>query len=264
MIKKFNLKRSFLQLVLFLLTWCGIAQAKMEFPKPYSPPRLMNDYVGLLEASQQADIERRLVAFDDSTGIQLAVVIYDDLKGYEIDEYAIALLREWGIGNKKTNSGVLLLICPEQHRVFITTGYGMEGVLPDATLGQIIDHEITPSFKHKDYYEGVLNGVNAIMQLSKGEYHDKRVKEPKTKGWVILLFIIFILIFVFFGRNNRGGGGMHVSSGAAEALFWGSMIGSRRGGWGGGSGGGFGGGSDSGFGGFGGGSGGGGGAGGSW
>lgn len=263
MFKRNSLKRFYILSLLFLLLLgLSAAQAKMQFPKPSSPARLMNDYVGLLDATQQSDIERRLVAFDDSTGIQLAVVIYDDLGGYEIDEYAIALLREWGIGNKKTNSGVLLLISPAQHRIFISTGYGMEGVLPDATLGQIIDHEITPSFKHKDYYEGVLNGVNAIMQLSKGEYHDKRVKEPKTRGWVILLFIIVVLIMIFFGKNKNGGGGMHVSSGAADALFWGSMMGARRGGWGGGFGGG--GGGDSGFGGFGGGSGGGGGAGGSW
>ena len=257
-----QLKQAIVQLFLVLLTFFGVAQAKMEFPKPSSPARLMNDYVGLLDATQQADIERRLVAFDDSTGIQLAVVIYDDLGGYEIDEYAIALLREWGIGSKKTNSGVLMLISPSNHRIFITTGYGMEGVLPDATLGQIIDHEITPSFKHQNYYEGVLNGVNAIMDLSKGEYHDKRSKEPKTKGWVVLLFMVVILIIVFFRRNNNGGGGMHISSGAADALFWTSVLSSRRGGWGSDSSG-FGGG-DSGFGGFGGGSGGGGGAGGSW
>ncbi|MCX8478462.1 MAG: TPM domain-containing protein [Chitinophagales bacterium] len=261
MIKTIQLKQVFVQIIVALLTLLGVAQAKMEFPKPSSPPRLVNDYVGLLDAAQQADIERRLVAFDDSTGIQLAVVIYDDLGGYEIDEYAIALLREWGIGNKKTNSGVLMLISPANHRIFITTGYGMEGVLPDATLGQIIDHEITPAFKHNDYYGGVLNGVNAIMDLSKGEYHDKRAKEPKTRGWVLLLFVIIILILVFFRRNNNGGGGMHISSGAAEALFWTSVLSSRRGGFGGGFGSG---GGDSGFGGFGGGSGGGGGAGGSW
>ena len=259
------------KLVLFLiasLLFTASLQAKMEFPAQPNPPRLVNDFSNILNDEELVSLERQLVAFSDSTGIQIAVVTLNDLNGYEIGEYAVGLLREWGIGGKKNNTGVLFLIAVNERKLYITTGYGMEGALPDGKLQLIINNEVKPQFKNKDYYQGIQNGVNSIIALSKGEYKETTVRNLRGKRTPIwLLVIIVILILVFIMRSNNGGGtSIHRGgfSDVANTLFLASLLNSGRsrggdfGGWGGGGG------DSGGFGGFGGGSGGGGGAGGSW
>jgi len=224
---------------------------------------LVNDFTGTLTADQAAALEKKLVAFDDSTSTQIAVVIIPSLNGNEIADFNVKLFRAWGIGNKKTNNGAVLLIAKDDHRLNITTGYGLEGALPDITCKQIIDDIIVPKFKGDDYYHGIDEGTTAIMQAVKGEFtapEGYNNKGTGSAGKIFKAIFFIILIIIILASKGGGGGGSFMSRRGFAAWTIGNMLssGGSGGGWGGGGGGG------GGFGGFGGGSSGGGGASGSW
>ena len=253
-------------ITILLLVFTGLLYGQNIPPKPV-PPKLVNDYSNLLSADQKASLEQKLVAFDDSTSIQIAIVIVSSLQDYEPVDFATKLGRAWGIGNKKTNNGVLVLIStePGRRKIFIAPGYGMEGALPDIICKQIIDNDITPNFKQENYYRGLDLGTNSILKAGRGEYkapagYNKRDKGEGGSIWIFILILILVVFLLGAGRGGGGrGGGMMSRRGyhSVPPILWFP-------GGGGGGGGGFGGGGGGGFGGFGGGSFGGGGAGGSW
>ena len=226
-----------------------------------APKRLVNDFSNTLTGPQIQALENKLVAFDDSTSTQIAVIIIPSLNGNDVSDFNLKLGRAWGIGGKEFNNGVVLLIAKDEHKLNIATGYGVEGALPDVTAKHIIDDVIVPKFKGDDYYRGIDEGTDAIMRAVKGEYTaPANYRKKGTSLGRIIFYIFMIIIFLgIFGGGSKGGGSFMSRRGFA-AWTIGSMLG------GGGSGGGWsgGGGSSGGFGGFGGGSFGGGGASGSW
>jgi uncharacterized protein len=258
--------------ILFSVLSMSFLQAQNVLPKP-NPAKLVTDMAGVLSAEQKAILENKLVALDDSSSNQIAIVLVKTLDGYPIEEYATKLFREWGIGNKKTNNGVLILASIDERKIRIEVGYGLEGAIPDITTASIIRNDIVPSFKTGEYYHGLDLATNSLSKAAVGEYKVQREKVSKGKGsgggsLITFLIILVIVIALVSGGGRGGGGGMMSRRGAgniAETLFWTSLLsgggGSRGGGFAGG--GGFGGGGG-GFGGFGGGSSGGGGASGSW
>lgn len=221
---------------------------------PPKPNTLVNDYAGVLGIQEKNNLEKMLVAYNDSTSNQITVVIESDLGGEEPYTRSIDIAEKWGVGDEKKDNGVLIYISIKDRKMYIQVGRGLEGAIPDALAGRIIEYEITPHFKTGNYYEGIKAGAEAIIKAAAGEYKADAKKKRKNKGlpgWLIILFFIIIGLISVFGKRMRGGG-------------MGTM---GRGGWIGGGFGGFGGGGSSGgggFGGFGGGSFGGGGAGGSW
>lgn len=256
---------------LILIGTCALAQDISIPPKP-NPPRLVNDYAGILVKSEADELERKLVAYNDSTSTEIAIVLVKSIGDYDIAEVALKILRDWGIGSKK-NNGVLILAAINDRRIRIETGYGMEGAVPDAVAFGIIDKVIKPNFRAQHYYQGLDEAVDDIIAAAAGEYKGVPRSKPGPGGGNVIGVIIFILILVFIISRGGGGGrgGGRVMSRRGDSVFGGiigGMIGSSlgRGGFGGGFGGGgwSGGGGGGGFGGFGGGSGGGGGASGSW
>ena len=226
---------------------------------------LVNDFANVLTPDQKQALENKLVALDDSTSTQIAVVIVPTVGSYSISDYNVELGRAWGVGGKQSNNGVVLLIAKEDRKLDITVGYGLEGALPDVVSKSIIDDIIVPNFKGNDYYRGIDEGTNAIIKAVKGEYHVARKKSgnggiPAGKVIVIIIIILFLLLRSG-GGNNKGGTFMsrRGARGLPGPIFWPIGGGGGGGGWGGGSSGGGGG-----FGGFGGGSFGGGGSSGSW
>ena len=257
--------------ILSLLVFTWLVSSAQNIPAPPNPPKLVNDFAHVMTADQVQELESKLVAYDDSTSIQIAVITIQTTGDYAIDDYALKFLREWKVGNKKTNNGLVVLASIQDHKVFIATGYGMEGVLPDITSKQIIEDEIVPNFRQQNYFRGFDLATNAIIKASRGEYkapegYEKRKQRGPGGGNVLGIIIFFIVIFILISRSGGkgGGGGMFSRSGVLPFII-GNMIGSAgRGGWSGGGGGGGWSGGGGGFGGFGGGGGGGGGAGGSW
>ena len=248
---------------LFLILLTFGTTLKAQLPTPPNPPRLVNDYTGTLSSSQINTLEHKLVAYNDSTSTQILVLIVDDLQGYSIEQYATEIGHSWGVGQKGKNNGAVILVKPkkgnERGQVNISPGYGMEEYVTDATAKRIIDREMIPAFREDDYYTGIDNAVNTIMDLCSGKFdQDEYAGEEGFPLWLIILFIIAIaIIFSKFSDNN----GQNYSGGGTRTI-WIPMGGGGFGGGGSvGGGGGF---SSGGFGGFGGGGFGGGGASGSW
>lgn len=245
-------------ILLVLLTFGTTMKAQL--PSPPYPPRLVNDYTSTLTTHQVEVMEHKLVAYNDSTSTQILVMLVDDLQGYSIEQYATEIGHSWGVGQKDKGNGLVILVKPkkgtERGQVNISPGYGMEEYVTDATAKQIIEREMIPAFKEDDYYTGIDNAVNVIMDLCSGKFtQDEYANDEGIPGWLTLLFLIaIVIIFIKFsggGQNYTGGG---------HSTVWIPMGGFGGGGFGGG-GGGF---SGGGFGGFGGGGFGGGGASGSW
>lgn len=237
----------------------GFAQ---NLPDKSNPPKLVNDFAGVMAANEVAALEQKLVAFNDSNSTQIAIVTIKSIEGYDISDYAFKLGEKWGIGQKAKDNGILILVAPNDRKVFIATGYGAEEYVTDAMARRIIEQKFKPSFKNNNYYEGLEAGTNDIIDLLTGKFKaEPQEVKGKHKGSflrIIIIIIIIIVLIKIFGGGN-GGGRTFRSSGP---IFWGGFGGfGSRGGFGG-----FGGGSSGGggFGGFGGGSFGGGGAGGSW
>jgi uncharacterized protein len=245
---------------------CITAVSFAQVPDRPVPPRLVNDFANILTETERIQLEDTLVQFARTTSTQIVIVTVSDLDGNDPGDYAFKLGEKWGVGQKDKDNGLVILVKPKQGNskghVFIATGYGLEGVLPDAILNStVIDYEMIPRFKEDNYFGGISGGVKVIMEISRGEYTAEQYQQfyaKKNDGFVPAI-IIFILVFLFImrGRRNR------FYSPGKSLPFWlamGMLSGSNRSG---GSFGSFSSGSG-GFGGFGGGSFGGGGAGGSW
>lgn len=254
-----NMKNFLPILTLLLLSFVGRAQSfdpSSILKKPSGKLHLVNDFTQTLTADQQQSLEKKLVALDDSTSTQIAVVIIPTLGDYEIADYNTRLGRAWGVGGSKFNNGVVLLIVKNDRKLNIATGYGVEGALPDITAKHIISDVIVPELKGNDYYRGIDEGTDAIIKAVKGEYSVPKTKSVKPKMPIILVISLVLLFLLMAGGGSRGGGMMSRRGfgGVTGPVFWG---GGAFGGGGGSS-------NSGGFGGFGGGSFGGGGASGSW
>ena len=261
-------------LAVLLFNISGVTSFSQDLPEKPVPPRLVNDLAGMLSPEEINSLEQKLVAFNDSTSTQVAIVTVPTLMGYDEADYAQRLAEKWGLGQKGLNNGVLILVKPKQPdsggHVYITQGYGLEGVLPDLTCAQIVDNDILPAFRKGDYYEGLSNAINSIMAITRGEFSAEEYGQrgKKSSGQHVPFGLVLIIIFIVIMLISRGSGGSNRRNISSKGLpIWlllsmmNSGRGSHSGSWGGFSGGGGGGG---GFGGFGGGSFGGGGAGGSW
>jgi len=252
-----------------LLTACFTVFSQDLPPKPNT---LVTDYTNSLSADEKAQLEAKLVAFDDTSSNQVAIVLMHSVGDNDIAEYGVKLGRAWAIGQKAHNNGILILAAMDQHKITIQVGYGLEGALPDVIANQIIENDIKPAFRNNTYYAGLDAAVDDIIKYTKGEYKadakaDNNNGNSGGGGGIFALIIIVVVILIIIFRNRGGGGQIIGGRGGASPFWWflaGDILGGsgRGGGWGGG--GGFGGGGGGGFGGFGGGSFGGGGASGSW
>lgn len=257
-------------LIAFLIL-APLSVSASRFPCDLEPPsrsqqdRLLWSYAPLLSANEEQRIDERLTRFARETSNQILVLIVDTLCGEEAADLAFAVGERWGIGQKDFNNGVVILIKPTggsgTRRVFIATGYGLEGAIPDATCRRIVDLEMLPRFKQGEYAQGIDSALDVLFALAKGEYAHSQYGRAHVPWGLILTAVVLLLIFMLALRGRAKSYARTNGVDFWTALWLLNQMNQRRGGWGGGRSGGFGGG---GFGGFGGGGFGGGGAGGSW
>lgn len=234
--------------VLLLLVLAGPAVAALQFP-PLTG-RVV-DNAELLSADEERRLTTKLESHEKATSNQLVVVTLPSLQGTAIDDFGYQLGRHWGIGQQGRDNGVLLIVAPNERKVRIEVGYGLEGDLPDATANTIITNDILPAFRRGDYPGGIAAGVDAIILAIAGAYEPLEQRQPSgVPPMMILLLFAFvcILLRLFFAddrtlRGRRGRIGRH--AGALGAGGFGGRGGFGGGGFGGG-GGGFGGGGSSG------------------
>ena len=245
----------FLSLIcgLILLANFGTAKAETKYPKPIGA---VNDFAGIISPDYERQMESLAHEVLQKTGTSIVVATVETVGDTDYSIYANELYQAWGIGKKGEDKGVLIFLTLRERKLRIETGYGVEGILPDGLVGQIMDDYMVPYLKKNEYGKGMLNGL-AVLALTIAKNAGVRlegqgiVKRPTVKkrspvlGFIPILF--FIVLFLILARSRTGG---------ILPLLLLMMMGGRGGGFGGGFGG-FGGG----FGGFGGGMSGGGGAG---
>ena len=251
-----------------LLCFAALTTTAQVPPKP-DPPRLVNDFAGILGDCQWLEDSLEKIAMETSN--QICVVTMDDLGGYDKAMMAYSIGQQWGVGTQRYRNGVVILIKPKtadsKGDAFIATGYGLEGGITDAACRRIVEQEMIPRFKENDYLGGVWAGAQVVRDLAIGEYNEEDYASEDGNDALLglIMFIVIMALFFYLASKSNGGNGNRNNR---DTGTWGGPIiftsGSDwgRGGssWGGG--GSFGGGG--GWGGFGGGSFGGGGGGGSW
>jgi len=264
------LRRGWLALLLLVLPMAALGQSVKSLPQPTD---YVSDFAHVMSPAVIQQLDRVCGEVDHEAHAQIAVVTVNTLAGDAVEDYAVELYQKWGLGAKKgpnPDRGVLILIAVQDRKRFISTGYGLEGILPDALVGQI-GREMVPALRANDFDGAMKLAVGRISQIIASDAGVKltplqgmpaRQQQPQGGSGLGVLGIIFLVIlFLIFMGGRFGGGGL---IGFLLGMFFGGGFGGRGGGWGGGGGFGGGGGGGDGFGGFGGGSTGGGGAGGSW
>ncbi len=229
--------------VLLLLALSGFALAAFDFP-PLTG-RVV-DRANIIPPDARASVETKSKELEDKSGIQLVVATISSLQGSDIETFANGLFRFWKLGEAKKNNGVLFLIAPNERKMRIEVGYGLEGTLTDALSKVIIATAVTPKFKTGDFGDGVERGVDAIIEVLSGDASEwqKRVK-VRAEGHdtafdemvPFIVLALFVFVFLSMVANARGGRRAYRSGRGPIVFFPPSNDSSWGGGsWGGGGG----------------------------
>ncbi|MGA3096235.1 MAG: TPM domain-containing protein [Bryobacteraceae bacterium] len=258
------------RLRLGLLLAVGAFAARAADWKALRPEGYVSDYAGVIDAASKAQLEAYCAAVERATGAQMALVTVTTLEGEPIEDAANAIFRNWGVGARNSNEGVMLLLAIGERRSRLEVGYGLEGVLPDARAGDIL-REMSPALRDGLYGEAMMAGAQTIgeivaqaksVSLSSSLRRTIQRTPSNSIPWPLVLGGIFVLAWLLRAGGPRGYGGWS-GGGFLPGLLMGNLM--ARSTWGGRGSGGFGGyDSGDGFGGFGGGDSGGGGASGDW
>ena len=227
-----NYKIVLVLLVAMALTFAAVGLAQADVPKLKGR---VNDYAGILDSSQVTQIERALAAFESKTTTQVVLLTVASLDGDAIEQYAIRVAEKWKVGQKGKDNGVILVVAPNERKVRIEVGYGLEGSLTDLEASKIIRHVIIPAFKSGNFYAGIVGGLDGVMKAAEGEFkapekNSSYGRYESKKGRSIFSTIVSILIFIllistrtgrfilfssllFGGMGGRGGGGGGFSGG---------------------------------------------------
>src|ERR1700750_2694929 len=199
--------------LLFLISWLLMAVMlhAQQIPAKPNPPRLVNDYVGLLTPDQRQTLESKLVAYNDSTSSQITVVILESIGDADPGDYATELGRQWGVGGKEFNNGVVILLTTGggqgRRHVFIAPGYGLEKSVPDYTAGEIVNNEMIPQLQSGNYYRAIDGAVDGIIKAAAGQYKGTGSSAKGKSGGRSIFFVLIVMFIIIMAISRRGGGG---------------------------------------------------------
>ena len=229
--------------------------AANKYPKPTSQ-FFINDFAEVIEQSAEDEIYSKGAALQEKTTAQVVVVTVDTLDGEEPADYALELGREWGVGQKEEDNGVVILLAKTERQIYIAVGYGLEGALPDSKTGRIIDIYGLDYLKNNDFSNGLLEIFKAVVNEVYIEYgeepeegytaiedtNEETLEEYGARvlvSWVIMIAVVILFILIF-GRRRRGffwfGGPGGFGGGSGFGGFSGGSGGSFGGGFSGGGG----------------------------
>ena len=195
----------------------------------------VNDFADVLSAEDEQRIFSAGERLYSQTGAQAVTVTIDSTDGVDIHEYAVQLARDWGIGDRENNSGVLLLLAVNDRQIDITVGYGLEGAITDAVSGALLDTYALPTLQNKQYSKGITDTYMALVNEVYIEYGlepddgYRSVRDPSRSYSPWLTFILLIALLLF----TRGGGAFWLLGGMGPRFHGGNFRGGFRGGGGG-------------------------------
>lgn len=199
------------------------AAAAQGLPKPAGR---ITDLANVIDAGTEADLDRRIDQLEQKTSAEIAVVTVPSLDGAPVEDYAVRLFKDWGVGQAKQDNGVLVLVAPNEREMRIEVGYGLEGVLPDGLAGQIIREQFIPRFRDDDYNGGIRDGVARVIEvverqqvLTAEEIAALNDDGGDAPAWII---IPFLGLFVTIGATMVGIG---VRTKTGFPLLFGSFFG---------------------------------------
>ncbi|WP_264045641.1 TPM domain-containing protein [Methylobacterium flocculans] len=191
------------------------------------------DAASLLKPEDRTSLEAKLKAYEEKTSDQVVVATVPSLQDLTVEDYANRLFRSWKIGQSKTNNGALLLVAPNERKVRIEVGYGLEGALTDALSKVIITTAVAPRFKTGDYAGGINAGIEAMLSILAGDAEEwqrkGRVRSDEADSGQVILFVILFLVILFvayrMNRGGRGGGGFVILPGPSSGGWSGGVSG---------------------------------------
>lgn len=206
-----------------------------------NPEGSLSDYAQVFDAGQRQTCSNYLSEIEMKTAAKVVVITLPSLEGGEINDFANRLFQKWGIGDKKKDNGVLILVAVQDRKARIEVGYGLEGVMPDAKTGRIIDETMLPFFRRQLYAEGIVKAVETIggiiaqsagvtlTNMTASAVTPIAGPERKATKVELVFFLFIIALFLFFfiwaivkskGRSGKGG------SSGGDGLFGGGSSGS--------------------------------------
>ncbi|MDB5244274.1 MAG: hypothetical protein JWN18_144 [Parcubacteria group bacterium] len=212
-----------------LLGAAAISQTAFAYTSPGSPDGYVNDFAHVLSVGSSQSLENELTLYERSSSNEITVVTIPNMGGDYIENYAVKLFEEWGIGKKAKDNGILLLLSIEERKMRIEVGYGLEGILPDSMAQRILVNEMTPRLKAGDYDGAISAGVTAIELVIQGEYMptetstapDAFMNALQNGAGIFAAFVfIFQFIISFLARSKSWWAGGVIGFVGSVAISW--------------------------------------------
>lgn len=237
-------------ILIFSLSFSSLA---ISLPEPTND-FFVNDFVNIIDEDDEAEIMKIGADLYEQTTAQIVVVTINSLDGYDVDEYALELGREWGVGSKD-NNGVVILLSLSDRQISIQVGYGLEGCLNDGKVGRILDDYAIPHLTVDDFSMGITEAYKAVAYVVCEEYGVELNPEYEINnydtyesnddysqdilGTLIVTLVIIVIFIIFFskflGNDSNGNGGSHYGGGYHHGpTFYGGFSSGSRGGFSGG------------------------------
>lgn len=216
-------------LLLVLLIPVGV----LAYYNPGSPTGFVSDFADILTPDQEQSINTKLEEFEKATSNEIAVVTIESLEGDTIEGFAVDLFQDWGIGKAEKDNGVLLLVSEQDRKMRIEVGYGLEGDLTDAESYWIINDVLTPNFKQGDYFTGIDQGVDRMIEATQTELVQPTEEVPEIAEILFYIVLAIVVILVKIWLRSKGvhtgfwgfGGGTGRSSSSGFSGFSGGSSG---------------------------------------
>jgi uncharacterized protein len=202
------MKRSIIIILSIILFSPVRSGAQEKLPVPARPQSWVNDYAGVFSSAEKSALEQKLNELEYRTSTQIFVVTLDDNDGYPASMLGPMIGEAWGVGQEGKDNGLVMLLDMQDHDVFISTGYGLEEYITDATASRIVQNEIIPNFKKGAYYEGVDKATDVMISLLEGKFTAEQYRKQTSSGGSTIGGIIFMIILfsIIFGGRRRSTG----------------------------------------------------------
>ncbi len=195
--------------ILFIVLFnAQLGFSQFDIPEKPTPETSVYDYAGILSKGQASYLEQKLIKYADTTSTQIVIATVKTLNGDDISLTATNWGEKWGVGQKKEDNGIFILVASEDRKIDISTGYGIEYRLTDLMAERILNRVILPEFKQGDYFSGLDKGTDAMISALKGEFKAPQIQKKKDgfpAGLTLLLgtmFFVFILSLIARGRKD--------------------------------------------------------------